>query len=105
MADPSDLVAHYSSQAFQTRIYALTFSGAVLGAVLTWERVTAESNLIGFALIVVVWSLGELNRRYAHSYLAACRTASMNLPNAPKEELTRIRWAYFSRINELPWSA
>lgn len=71
MANPSDLIAHYSSQAFQTRISALTFSGGVLGAALAWDRAATELNLIGLALIVVVGSLGELNRRYTHSYLTA----------------------------------
>lgn len=107
MANPSDLIAHYSSQAFQTRIYALTFSGAVLAAALAWERLSTELNLIGFALIVVVGSLGELNRRYTHSYLAACRASSFEPSEAKSSEegdRTRIRWDYFCKINERPWS-
>ena len=100
MASPSDLVAHYSMLVFNTRIYALIFSGAVLGATLTWDRAASESNLIGFALIAVVGSLGELNQRYTHSYMAACRASSLTLPNvsenASEEELAKKRWAYFS---------
>lgn len=104
MANPSDLIAHYSSQAFHTRIYALTFSGGVLGAALAWDKLATELNLIGLALIVVVGSLGELNRRYTHSYLAACRASSFKPESLDEVDLTRIRWDYFSKINERPWS-
>jgi hypothetical protein len=34
MANPSDLISHYSSKAFFTRIAALTSVGAVIGAVI-----------------------------------------------------------------------
>lgn len=107
MANPSDLIAHYSSHAFHTRIYALIFSGAVLGAVLSWNRAERESDLIGFALIVVVGCLSGLNWRYTHSYLAACRASSRDFgqPTVQEKEIARMQWAYFSRINEGPWSA
>lgn len=104
MASPSELIAHYSSHAFHTRVYALTFSGAVLGAVLSWNLALAQSGLIGLALIVVVGSLGELNRRFTHSYLAACSASSRDFGTPEVQEETRRRWAYFSRLNEAPWS-
>jgi hypothetical protein len=102
---PSDLIAHYSSHAFHTRIYALTFSGAVLGAVLTSSTLQRELDLIGLALIVVVASLGELNRRYTHSYLAASRASGLVTAPPVEDDPTRIRWEYFRRINEHPWAA
>ena len=105
MTRPSDLIAHYSSHAFHTRIYALTFSGAVLAAVLKWDQAMLESNLIGLALIAVVGSLGELNWRFTHSYLAACRASSLHVSSVDEEELNRKRWSYFSLINERPWTA
>ena len=83
----------------------MTFSGAVLAAVLKWDRAVIESNLIGFALIAVVGSLGELNWRFTHSYLAACRASSLQVSGTSEEELTRKRWSYFSYINERPWTA
>jgi len=104
MATPSDLVSHYSSHAFQTRICALAFAGAVLAAVLGWKRADEETNLIGLALIVVVGSLGELNRRYTHSYLAACRASELRVPQKSEEDATAIRWKLFSAINEWRWS-
>src|SRR5262249_25256444 len=105
MTNPSDLIAHYSSHAFHTRIYALVFSGAVLAAVLQWDRAGLESNLIGLALIAVVGSLGELNWRFTHSYLAACRASSLHMSDVTEQEATRKRWSYFSLVNERPWSA
>ena len=105
MATPSDLVAHYSSQAFRTRISALTFAGAVMAVVIKWKEAGVETNLIGLALVAVVGSLGELNRRYTHSYLAACLASALEVPRNSDEVTTAIRWKLFSALNEWQWAA
>jgi hypothetical protein len=101
MAKPSDLISHYSSQAFHTRIYALTFSGAVLAAALKWPDSTTQFDRVGLALVVVIGSLSALNWRYTHSYLAALLAS--RLETSPGFEEVE-QWRYFSRINETPWS-
>lgn len=99
MASPSDLVAHYSTRAFLTRIAALTFVGAVVGATLHDLRNREISSVVGFTLIVIVLSLAELNRRYTHSYLAACRAASAEIGDPAEAR----RWRLFTEINEDQW--
>ena len=96
MADPGDLASHYSNLAFRTRIYALTFSGAVLAAVIKWGELSDQYDLLGLALVVVVGSLGELNRRYTHSYISACKAMASEPPN---------EWAKFNERNERPYTA
>lgn len=97
MGSPADLAAHYSSKAFETRIYALTFAGAAVGATLVWLENPAKSNILGTALLAVVASLAELNRRFTYSYLCACVAASLSADDVQ-------RWGYFRRMNEGPWS-
>ncbi len=100
MAQPSDLVAHYSSLIFQTRIYALTFVGVVLGASIEWIQSARQSNFIGFLLVLVVGSLAEANRRYTHSYLCACLASSRNESGSNDARF----WNLFRHVNESPWS-
>jgi uncharacterized membrane protein YeiH len=76
MAQPSDLIARYSSKIFQTRIYALTMVGAVLAASIEWVKDVNKSNFVGFLLILIVASLASSNRRYTHSYICACFASS-----------------------------
>ena len=100
MAQPSDLVTHYSSLIFQTRIYALTFIGVVLAASIEWIQGAEQSNFIGFLLVVVVGSLAEANRRYTHSYLCACLASSHNESGSNNARF----WNLFRHVNEYPWS-
>jgi hypothetical protein len=96
MALPSDLVTHYSSKALQTRLAALGFVGAVLGAEVVWKDNRFQSDILGIGLLLIVGSLAELNRRYTYSYLCACRAS------ARSESATQM-WADFRRMNELLW--
>lgn len=109
MAKPSDLIAHYSSQAFHTRIAALTFAGAVLGTVFTRLVDAAKPEtrwLVGGGLIAVVVSLGELNRRFTDSYMAACRTAENNTLSDEKDDLVAARqWHEFQDTLERNWNS
>ena len=100
MAEPSDLVAHYSGQLLRTRLSALAFVGAVLGADAAWDESEISSVTLGYALLVVVASLGEMNRRYTWSYLSACRAAELSLPEPSVVE----RWRAFREMNEGPWA-
>jgi hypothetical protein len=100
MAEPSDLIAHYSSKIFQTRIYALTTVGAVLASSIEWIKDPDQSIFIGFLLILVVVSLGELNRRYTYSYICACYAASWKKIDSKD----KINWCIFTRLNEAPWT-
>lgn len=100
MALPSDLVSHYSSRAFQTRVSALTAVGAVLASSIDWIKETKQANFIGFLLILVIASLGELNRRYTYSYLCACYAAATR-----SGSLEAKLWTAFRKTNEGPWKA
>jgi len=97
MAEPSDLVTHYSSKALQTRLAALTFVGAVLSANVVWQNQLIRSDTLGIGLLLVVGSLAELNRRYTYSYLCAC------LASARSDSATQ-KWRDFASMNEAPWS-
>lgn len=104
MATPSDLIAHYSKQAFLTRLAALTFVGGVVGG--AWDKLGEPTigTVVGFALIIVVGSLAELNRRYTHSYLSACRAAAAYHDlDKPEDRANSRRWSHFLEINETPW--
>lgn len=104
MANPSDLIAHYSSKAFLTRIAALSSAGAVVGVVINRLEDPTISTLVGFALISVVISLAELNRRYTHSYLSACLAAGIYLDVDTEEGRTAAkRWRHFVDLNEKPY--
>lgn len=104
MATPSDLIEHYSSKAFLTRIAALSFVGAVVGAVLNRLDDPVLSKIVGLALIFVVISLAELNRRYTHSYLCACHAAAAKLDSdTPEGKATAERWQKFRDANEKKW--
>ncbi len=104
MADPTDLIAHYSTKAFNTRIAALAFAGAALGADLSIVSNPGpggaavrglspdQASVLGWALLLIVASLAEANRRYTRSYLCACR--------ATKERA----WIAFQVMNEQPWT-
>ncbi|HEX8650280.1 MAG TPA: hypothetical protein VF708_05535 [Pyrinomonadaceae bacterium] len=106
MANPSDLISHYSSHAFFTRIAALTSVGAVLGAAINRLDDPIFSLLVGYALIMVVISLAELNRRYTHSYISACRAAGMYLDSDTEEgRSVAKRWRYFIELNEKPYES
>ena len=106
MPTPSDLIEHYSSKAFLTRIAALSFVGAVVGAVLNRLDDPALSTIVGFALIFVVISLAELNLRYAHSYLCACYAAAFALDSdTPEGKVTAKRWQKFRIENEKKWKS
>jgi hypothetical protein len=98
MAIPSELVTHYSSKALQTRLAALGFVGAVLGADVVWDDRRIPSDTLGIGLLLVVGSLAELNRRYTYSYLCAC------LASARSESHTQM-WRDFTKMNEAPWSS
>ena len=100
MAQPSDLIAHYSSRIFQTRIYALTMVGSVLAASINWITEVDKSNFVGFLLILIVASLAESNRRYTHSYLCACFASSSR--ESKSNEVAS--WYLFRHMNEQPWS-
>jgi len=104
MATPSDIISHYSNQALLTRLAALTFVGGVVGG--AWDKLEQPpiGTVVGLALIVVVGSLSELNRRYTHSYLSACRAAAEPLDgDNPQDRMTAKRWKYFYAWNEEPW--
>lgn len=97
MALPSDLAAHYSSKAFQTRLSALTAVGAVLAVTFEWIEGAEQWNWVGLVLILVVGSLAELNRRFTYSYLSACYAAE-------RTENTEV-WRFFRTVNEGPYRA
>jgi len=106
MAKPSDLIAHYSSLAFYTRIAALTFVGGVLGTVFGRIADTETRRLVGVGLILVVVSLGELNRRFTDSYMAACRTAENNTDSQDEDDLVAARqWHTFQDTLEPNWNS
>jgi hypothetical protein len=100
MAIPSDLIAHYSTKAFYTRISALSFVGAVLGAALLWIDDANRSQILGLSLLAVVASLAELNRRFTYSYLCACRAAALRNSTTDRDA---ENWKDFSEMNEGPW--
>lgn len=100
MAHPSDLIAHYSSRIFQTRIYALTIVGAVLAASIEWIKEADKSNFVGFLLILIVASLAASNRRYTHSYICACFASSSR--ESKSNEVAS--WYLFRYMNEHPWA-
>lgn len=97
MTTPADLVGHYSTKAFQTRMAALASIGAILGADVAWDEARVQSGVLGLALLIIVGSLAELNRRYTHSYLCACRAS------ARSSEVTQV-WRDFTEMNERPYS-
>jgi hypothetical protein len=97
MALPSDLAAHYSSKAFQTRLSALTAVGAVMAVSFEWIEGAEQSNWVGLVPILVVGSLAELNRRFTYSYLSACYAAA-------RTENTEA-WGIFRTVNEGPYRA
>lgn len=101
MMRPANLVPHYSTQAFNTRIFALTFVGAAIGATLVWLEQPVKQNILGLALLVIIGSLAELNRRYTYSYLCACRAES-RMHAQPSDD--NQAWREFSVMNEGPWS-
>ncbi len=103
MTLPSDLISHYSSKAFQTRMYALTIAIGALVAGLRWAPDVSNSFWFGSFLILIVVSLAELNRRYTRSYLCAC-FASAFPQEAGSTELDHERWAVFRFTNETPWT-
>jgi hypothetical protein len=96
MALPSDLVTHYSSKALQTRLAALGFVGAVLGAEVVWKDSRFQSDILGIGLLLIVGSLAEMNRRYTYSYLCACRASA-------RSDSAVQMWEDFRRMNELLW--
>ncbi|MBI4450045.1 hypothetical protein HY634_03230 [Candidatus Uhrbacteria bacterium] len=102
MATPSDLVAHYSAKAFQTRVSALTAVGAILGAALKIGPDPVESAVLGVLLILVVASLGALNERYTHSYRCACRAATTMFDGPAAGEVV-AQWRRFRETNEAPY--
>lgn len=105
MAVPSDLVAHYSSQAFHARAYGLTAVGAVLAATIQWIKGVDESNGVGTLLILIVASLAEGNRRYTFAYICACYAASICRRTDPPEiKAQAASWKRFRLANERPWS-
>ena len=104
MATPSDLIAHYSSKALYTRLAALTLVGGLVGG--AWNKLDDlwVSQIVGFAVIVVVASLGELNRRYTHSYLTACKAAAAYVDGESADaKAAAQRWAMFRDLNEARW--
>ena len=100
MAIPSDLITHYSTKAFYTRISALSFVGAVLGAKLVWIGDTKRSQLLGLSLLAVVASLAELNRRFTYSYECACRASALRDSTTDRDA---ENWQDFTDMNEGPW--
>lgn len=98
MSLPSDLVAHYSTKAFHTRLAALSFVGAVLGADVVWKNEIIRSHILGIGLLLVVGSLAELNRRYTYSFLCACIASALS--DVPVQ-----MWDGFTKMNEKPWSS
>lgn len=103
MASPSDLVQHYSNASFLTRLAALTSVGAVIGATMDRLQDIAVSQLVGFAVIFVVASLAELNRRYTHSYLSACYVSAN--PAGSNAGLPDSAWRDFYDLNESKWNS
>lgn len=104
MTDIGELVVHYSTKAYQVRLAALTFAGAVLVASTELFGESADSNVMGTALIVVVASLSALNDRYTRSYLCACnaKAADLSARGIPASEAD-LRWAVFRHPNERPY--
>src|SRR5438045_9356377 len=104
MDTPAALIAHYSSLAFYTRLAALTFVGAIIGTMVEKLEKPEVSHVVGLAVLLVVASLGELNRRYTHAYLAALHAASRRLKDdSPEGDLASRRWRVFRRTDELGW--
>lgn len=97
MITPSELVVHYSTKAFQTRLAALTFVGAILATDVVWKPEFLQREVLGIALILVVGSLAGLNSRYTYSYLCACIASSR--PDASQ------MWRDFKIMNEGPYSS
>lgn len=104
MTEIGELAVHYSTKAYQIRVAALTFAGAVLVASAEYFTETADSNVMGTALILVVGALSALNHRYTRSYLCACNAmaADLSARGIPLSE-TELRWAVFRYPNERPY--
>lgn len=98
MIDPTELVGHYSTKAFQTRITALAAIGVAVSAKL-WGTDRIDAAGVGMGLLLVTASLAELNRRYTYSYLCACRVGA-----SASGDGTRSNWQRFNRMNEGPWT-
>ena len=104
MSDLAALVTHYSTMAFHTRIAALTFVGAVIGGTLKLLHDRDIAEVVAVGIILVVASLGELNRRYTHSYLSACSALSEDIPSDIVEfRAAAERWRIFRIQNERDW--
>lgn len=107
MTTPADLIEHYSTRAFLTRMAALASVGAVLGANVAWQRDQISPAVLGFGLLLVVFCLAELNRRFTYSYLSACRAAAgldSKSSNDPPKSAEMLQWADFVSMNEGPWT-
>lgn len=104
MTDIGEIAVHYSTKAYQVRVAALTFAGAVLVASAEYFDESADSNVMGTVLIVVIASLSALNDRYTRSYLCACnaQAADLSARGIPASE-AELRWAVFRHPNERPY--
>lgn len=69
-----------------------------MGAEVVWEQDRVRSAVLGAALLLIVASLAELNRRYTWSYRCACRAAKLNDAKEAGE------WQEFVTWNEAWWS-
>ena len=101
MDGPEVLVSHYASLAFYTRIAALTFVGAIVGAM--GERLKDSRNewLVGVGILLVIAALAEFNRRYTYAYVAAVHAACRSGTADGSDSSATLRWCVFRDLNGL----
>jgi hypothetical protein len=102
MDGPEVLVSHYASLAFYTRLAALTFVGAIVGALYEHLEKAEVRYIVGVGILLVVVALAEFNRRYTDAYIAAVYAASVvNICSNEAERAAAARWQSFRKFNRL----
>lgn len=102
MDGPEVLVAHYASLAFYTRLAALTFVGAIIGAVHEHLKDDEVRSVVGVGVLLVVAALAEFNRRYTFAYVAAVYAAGDAGPSSSDgDQAAAARWRRFEELNDM----
>lgn len=102
MDGPEVLVSHYASLAFYTRIAALTFAGAMVGAMNEHLKQDDVRLVVGSGVLLVVAALAEFNRRYTFAYAAAVHAACHVVSTSDEGSIAAsARWCRFRDLNGL----
>jgi len=103
MDGPEVLVSHYASLAFYTRIAALTFVGAIVGAMAEHLKEGEIRSVVGVGILLVIAALAEFNRRYTYAYVAAVYAACHvgTVDDGKDSMAVSARWCSFRDLNDL----